>query len=278
MLTCLVLDVDEFMECCDRRTLRTLMTSFCKATNKLLASTRECAIKDLRLIFYLADPSYLLSIGQAVSNAIESGNIEFLEFNIWPAIRPTRCSDEHLILFGQRFMSFLDACPNVFRWLTSLTLRRMRFDEADIQNILNACQKLQALSLDSCELNNSGSVLKIDAPNSHLVLLEFVKCYFSQVELICVPKLARLVYDTWISINPPLRFDYLPLLHNIRLGSTLMSWQVKFALSGFLSNTRDLSTLYLNFHDEMVSYLCIDLYISSILNFNCAIPLLDRCP
>lgn len=31
-----------------------------------------------------------------------------------------------------------------------------------------------------------------------------------------------------------------------------MSWQVKFALSGFLSNTRDLSTLYLNFHDEMI--------------------------
>ena len=149
---CLVLDVDEFMECSDhRRTLRTLMTSFCKATNKLLAaSTREeCAVvKDLRLIFYLADPSYLLSIGQAVSDAIESGNMEFLEFNIWPVIRPTRCSDEHLILFGQSFMSFLDACPaNIFRWLTSLTLRRMRFgDEADIQNFLNACQKLQALS------------------------------------------------------------------------------------------------------------------------------------
>ena len=106
---------------------RTLMTSFCKATNKLLAaSTREeCAVvKDLRLIFYLADPSYLLSIGQAVSDAIESGNMEFLEFNIWPVIRPTRCSDEHLILFGQSFMSFLVACPaNIFRWLTSLTLR-----------------------------------------------------------------------------------------------------------------------------------------------------------
>lgn len=99
---------------------------------------RQGSVQDLRLIFYLADPSYLLSIGQAVSNAIESGNIEFLEFNIWPVIRPTRCSDEHLILFGQRFMSFLDACPNVFRWLTSLTLRRMRFGEADIQSILNA--------------------------------------------------------------------------------------------------------------------------------------------
>jgi hypothetical protein len=50
-------------------------------------------VKDLRLIFYLADPSYLLSIGQAVSNAIENGNMEFLEFNIWPVIRPTRCSE-----------------------------------------------------------------------------------------------------------------------------------------------------------------------------------------
>lgn len=91
-----------------------------------------------------------------------------------------------------------------------------------------------------------------ELPVSHLVVLEFVKCYFSQIELICVPQLARLVYDTWVSINPPLRFGYLPLLYSIRLGSTLMSWQVKFALSGFLSNTRDLSALHLNFHDEMI--------------------------
>jgi len=133
------------------------MTSFCKATNKLLAAStsRECAVvKDLRLIFYLADPSYLLSIGQAVSDAIESVNVEFLEFSIWPVIRPTRCSDEHLMLFGHRFMSFLDACPdNVFRWLTSLTLRRMRFgDEADIQN--TSLRRYEVLNLVSVHLRH----------------------------------------------------------------------------------------------------------------------------
>jgi hypothetical protein len=228
------------------------MSSYSKATRKLLASARVCAIKDLRLSFYLAAPSYLRSIGQAVGIAADSGKTEFLEFVIYPEITSKECTDEHRLLFGRRLMSFLDDCPNAFRWLTNLTLRSMQFDDADIQNILDACMKLQALSLYSCKLIQFRSVLKIDAPNSQLVVLECIHCSFSQIELVCVPQLARLVYNSWFGINPPVLFGYVPRLQDIRFASALMQWQAPFTMSGWLSNTTSLSTLSLNFYDEMV--------------------------
>jgi hypothetical protein len=76
---------------------------------------------------------------------LSSNFLEFLEFIIYPEIQSEECTEEHLLLFGRRLMSFLDDCPNAFRWLTRLTLCSMQFDDADIQNILNACKKLQTL-------------------------------------------------------------------------------------------------------------------------------------
>jgi hypothetical protein len=100
------------------------------------------------------------------------------------------------------------------------------------------------------------SVLKIDAPNSQLVVLEFIHCSFSQVELVCVPQLARLVYDTWFGLNPPVRFGYVHRLQDIWASSALMHWQAAFTMSGWLSNTTSLSTLSLDFYDEMVCCKC----------------------
>jgi hypothetical protein len=271
MLSRLVFNVNEFVRSSSYRTVNKVMASYSKATRKLLASTRVCAIKDLRLSFYLAVPSYLCSIGQAVGIAAESGNTEFLEFVIYPEIQSKECTDEHLSLFGRRLMSFLDDCPNAFRWLTSLTLRSMQFDDADIQNILNACKKLEALSLYSCQLIQLHSVLKIDAPNSQLVVLECIHCSFSQVELVCVPQLARLVYDTWVGLNPPVLFGYVPRLQDIRVASALLHWQVPFTMSGWLSNTTSLSTLSLNFHDEMVCCTCSVVYTISLVYAACSL-------
>lgn len=250
MLTRLVFHINEFVQCSATRTVGKVMASYCEATKKLLASAS--AIKDLRLIFYLADSCHLDSIGQAVGNAVQSGNIEFLEFSIWPEIRGTICTDEHLMSFGRRFMSFLDACPNTFRWLKSIILRKLQFGEADMPTILNTCDKLQALTLHSCQLSQLDSVLKIDAPSSQLMVLKFIRCYFAHVELVCLPQLACLVYDTWLSDNSPVRFGYVPRLHNIRFGSALLFWQIPFTLSGCLSNARNLTILHLDFHDEMV--------------------------
>lgn len=251
LLSRLVLHVDEFLQCSETRTMGKVMASYCEATRKLLASTSS-SVKDLRLIFYLADPCHLHSIGEAVGNAVQSRNIEFLEFNIWPEIRGTRCTEEHVMLFGQRFMSFLDACPNTFGSLTSITLRKLQFGEADMQTILNTCDNLQALSLHSCMLSHLHSVLKIDAPGSQLVALEFNRCHFSQVELVCLPRLACLFYDTWLSMKSPLLFGYVPRPHNIRVACALLSWQMPFTLSGCLPNTSSLTTLYLDFHGEMI--------------------------
>jgi hypothetical protein len=250
MLSRLVFHVDEFLESSETRTVVEVMASYCEATRKLLASAS--AIKDLRLIFYLADPCHLHSIGQAVGNAAQSRNIKFLEFNIWPETRGTRCTIEDVMLFGRRFMSFLDVCNDAFRSLTSLTLRRLQFGDADMQTILKTCGNLQALSLHSCMLSKRQSVLKIDAPGSQLVALEFTKCYFSQVVLVSLPQLAQLVYDTWLSIKSPLLFGNVPRLQNIRVACTLLSWQMPFTLSGCLSNTTSVTTLYLDFHGEMV--------------------------
>jgi hypothetical protein len=101
-------------------------------------------------------------------------------------------------------------------------------------------------------LSKRQSVLKIDAPSSQLVALEFTKCYFSQVVLVSLPQLAQLVYDTWLSIKSPLLFGNVPRLQNIRVACTLLSWQMPFTLSGCLSNTTSVTTLYLDFHGEMV--------------------------
>ncbi|VAI39802.1 unnamed protein product [Triticum turgidum subsp. durum] len=250
MLTRLVFNINDFVQPSTARTVGKVMATYCEATKKLLASAS--AIKDLRLIFYLADSSHLHSIGQAVGNAVQSGNIEFLEFSIWPEIRGSICTDEHLMTFGRRFMHFLDACPNTSRWLNSIILRNLQFGEADMPTILNTCEKLQALTLHSCQLSQLDSVLKIDAPSSQLIALNFIRCYFEHVELVCLPQLASLVYDTWLSVDPPVRFGYVPRLHYIRVASALLLWQTPFTLSGCLSNARNLTILNLDFHDEMV--------------------------
>jgi hypothetical protein len=251
MLSRLVFQVDEFSEYSEITTIHQVMASYCEATRKLLASAS--AVKDIRLIFYLADPCHLLSLGQAVGTAVQSRNIEVLEFNIRPENRRTGCTMENMKLFGRRFMSFLDARPDAFRSLTSLTLRGLLFGEADMQTILNTCGNLKALSLHSC-VQSRNFVLKMDAPGSHLVALEFTACYFSQVMLICLPQLARLVYETWLCIKSPLFFGNVPRLHSIKVACALLSWQMPFTLSGWcLSNTTSsLTTLFLDFRDEMV--------------------------
>jgi hypothetical protein len=62
-------------------------------------------------------------------------------------------------------------------------------------------------------------VLKIDAAASRLVVLKFITCYFWEVQLVCLPRLARLVYDTWLQFGLPLQFGHVPRLHEIRVAT-----------------------------------------------------------
>ncbi|CAL4910765.1 unnamed protein product [Urochloa decumbens] len=232
------------------------MTTYTGVVRRLLLSSSpdNRAIERLQLSFYLADP-YLHSIGHAVGNAMERGSTKSLQFTIWADTHHP--SYEHCVLLGQRFMSFFQACPSAFRWLTSLILQNLTFGDSDISKILNICTKLEFLSLTYCDsvidrVTGDDVVLTIDVPRSALVAVEIITCGYAGVDLIQAPKLQRLVCANWIGVNPPLRFGNVPHLHSITLRHAALHWQRPFPLSHCLSNATSLSIMYLNFADQMI--------------------------
>jgi hypothetical protein len=250
MLSRLIFNVNEFVRSSSYRTVGKVMASYSKATRKLLASTRVCAIKDLHLSFYLAAPSCLRSIGQAVGIAVVCREWEHRDSGVRYISRDSKWR------MHWRAPVVVWTAPHVIlRWLPQC------LQMADAPHFVQYAvwrrghpEHLERMQEAANTLLRS--VLKIDAPNSQLVVLEFIHCSFSQVELVCVPQLARLVYDTWFGLNPPVRFGYVHRLQDIRASSALMHWQAAFTMSGWLSNTTSLSTLSLDFYDEMVCCKC----------------------
>lgn len=236
-----------------RSTVDQIMDAYSDAIRTLLSPpTCQCSrfIKGLQLSFYLVDP-YLSSIANTVRDAVNISGTEFLDFALFGHV--PRPSEDHLTLFRQRFMSFFHACPGAFNLLTKLTLQNLSFQDSDVPNILNTCHKLKYLSLRSCELGQD-PVLEIDAPSSELTALQLISFGCAQVELICVPKLMELFYETWYGENPPVSFGYVPQLVKVCFASSALSWQKPFALSECLSSNRNLSYLHLDFRCEMVSF------------------------
>ncbi|XBI30117.1 hypothetical protein VPH35_053941 [Triticum aestivum] len=188
----LLMNVGDFRN--SKRTVDQVMATYTDATLKLLSPlTCKCrrTIKTLQLSFYLTEP-YISSIGHAVGDVVKSGITEHLEFAIYAEV--DNPSDAQLVLFGQRFMSFFHASLGPFKLLTKLTLKD-----------LDTCNKLKLLSLKACGLGPD-SILRIDAPCSELQALELICFGCIRVELICLPKLWRVVYDTWYGETPPCVF------------------------------------------------------------------------
>ncbi|CAN6331083.1 unnamed protein product [Urochloa humidicola] len=259
-LTHLLIDVSHFLprdkNKRKNRTVDQIMTTYTGVVRRLLLSSSpdDRAIERLQLSFYLADP-YLHSISHAVGNVMERGNTKSLQFTIWADTHHP--SYEHCVLLGQRFMSFFQACPSAFRWLTNLILQNLTFGDTDISKILNTCTKLEFLSLTYCDsvidpVTGDDVVLTIDVPHSTLIALEITTCGYAGVDLIQAPKLQRLVCANWIGVNPPLRFGNVPHLHSITLRHAALHWQRPFPLSHCLSSTSSLSIIYLNFADQMI--------------------------
>ncbi|TVU33451.1 hypothetical protein EJB05_25269, partial [Eragrostis curvula] len=253
-LSRLVIDVSEFMRQspAGSRTVPRLMASYAEAARRLLLAP-AVKPKVLSLVFYLAvaeDPSHLRSIGQAVGNAAVAA--EFVGLELLPELSGSDCSGEHSALYGQRFMSLLDDCPGAFGCLTFLKLCGLRFAESDLPRVLSTCHSLQELRLHNC--GDSNNVLRVDAPpSSQLVTLKIFRCHFARVELIGVPRLARLYLHSWLCpSSPPLHLGHVPQLRYVWLASVLLSFQEPFTLSQWLSNARNLSTVCLNFRDNMV--------------------------
>lgn len=249
LLSRLLIDVADFMPPRHlNRVVDHIMTTYLDAVRRLLSGNRS--IKHLQLSFYLTDP-YLCTIGHIVGDVAESGKINCLELNLWKDVADP--SFEQCILFGKRFMNFFHVCPGTFRHCTRLFLQNLIFEDFDIPNLIHKCQKLNVLSLTSCDtVTGEEYVLKIDAPHSELVMLEIITCGFARVDLIHVPKLGRVVCDTWYEANPPLRFGIVPRLHNICISCNALCNQMPFTLSELLSSTRNLTILYLNFRDQMI--------------------------
>ncbi|CAL4921403.1 unnamed protein product [Urochloa decumbens] len=252
LLTNLYLRADDFKPRTGtlvRSQLNNLMDLYTETINRLLAPTGERAIKVLRLRFFLTDP-HLESVGSMVTSVLERGHTKYLEFIVVTELHDVQCDEEDNLRFGQRFLKFFGPYPLAFRQLRSLCIQNMRFSEYDMPNLLNACDQLQRLCIESCDSGRQ-SVLRIDAPRSRLVELVFEFCGYAQIELVRVPKLLHVVYDTWMGESPPIVFGHVPSLRSIDFGCAIMHWQPPFMLSKWLSGTR-LETVSMDFHDWMI--------------------------
>ncbi|KAE8775168.1 hypothetical protein D1007_52376 [Hordeum vulgare] len=185
----------------------------------------------------------------ASRRCVKFGVPEYLEFAVTAYV--ARASEADQELFRQRFMSLFHACPGPFSLLTKLMLHNLSFQDSDIPNILNTCNKLKLLSLRSCQMGQD-PVLKIDAPCSELIGLELISFGCVQVELISAPKLLELIYDSWRGGNHPVSFGYVPQLVKVCFASPALSWQTPFTLSECLSDNKNLSILHLNFRTQMI--------------------------
>jgi hypothetical protein len=265
------------------------MTTYTVAVRSLLlrsSPANDRAIKHLQLTFYLMEP-YLQSIGHAVGSVMESGKTNRLDFTIWTDVADPEY--EQCLLFGELLMSFSQSCPAAFKWLTRLTLQNIAFGDSDIHNLLSICSKLELLSLTCCDgvfnpVTDESAILTIDAPHSALLHLEFITCGYARIDLIQVPNLRTLVCANWMGGNPPLIFGSVPQLHGVALRHTALNWQTPFALSHCLVNTTSLSTLYLNFFNQMVCCLSpsmlsiiMSFYVLISLSFNTYCSFMHSC-
>ncbi|TVU19955.1 hypothetical protein EJB05_36138, partial [Eragrostis curvula] len=228
-----------------------IMAAYTDATKwLLLPNIQERTIRSMSLGFYLKDP-YLRRIGDLVGDAIDSVKTELLEFIIPVDVAATDFSAEDKLLFGQRFLSFFDACPKAFGCLTRLTLEDLSFGapDDDIPTLLKTCKKLRFLALKYCDFGDT-STLVIE--HSELLVLRLDYCTYDRIDLIRFPKLEQVCCDTWYGDNPPVTFGHVPRLHHIAFGSNCLEGQEAIVLSEWLSNAKNLSSLYLNFRDQMI--------------------------
>lgn len=209
----------------------------------------EYTIHLLRMLFYLNEGD-CISIGQTVGHAMTTQKVEMAEFTIIVEKLPTRCTDDDLIDYGRRFMSFFDACPTAFGGLTRLIIGNLRFGESDIHNVLKTCQNLQYLRLFNCDSGNL-TVLQLEHPQ--LNVLNIASCRFESIKLNCLPKLAQLMVEGWLSFQDPLTFGYVPSLEAVRLAGVGLKRHKLVKLSKILGkiSVRDLR---LNFKSEKVSW------------------------
>ncbi|CAN6245030.1 unnamed protein product [Urochloa humidicola] len=228
------------------------MASLTKAITSFLATPRSKAtIRRLQLKLYLVN-SYSDVIGPIVSQAIDTGSVEDLDLAIVDEKEPDDCSDEDMIQQARTVDSFFSAYPSVLHCLTKLSLYNVCFAKWDLHHILfDCCKQLQHLSLFNCDAGGL-SAWEIQGPDSKLRVLELNFCCLGELGVLCLPKLERLCWDTWITPKRPLSFDVVPSLKELNLVCAAAIDHQGFMLSEVLRDTTAIHNLLLNFQGERI--------------------------
>ncbi|XP_062190357.1 uncharacterized protein LOC133893371 [Phragmites australis] len=228
------------------------MSSLTKAITNFLAAPRsEATITRLQLKLYLVN-NYSDVIGPFVSQAIDTGTVKDLDLAIVDEKEPDDCYDEEMLQQARTVDGFFSAYPSVFHCLTRLSLYNVCFAEWDMHHLLfDCCKQLQHLYLFNCDAGGL-SEWKIHAPNSKLSVLELCFCCLGKLEVLCLPKLERFRWDSWICPNIPLSFDVVPSLKELYFICTATVDHQGFKLSEVLRDTTAVENLTLNFHGEKI--------------------------
>ncbi|KAL6841855.1 hypothetical protein ACP4OV_028367 [Aristida adscensionis] len=228
------------------------MSSLTKAIRSFLDTFREeFTIARMQFKLYLVN-NYSDIIGPLVSEAVDTGTVKDLDLAIVDEKEPADCNDEEMLEQARSVDCFFKSYPTVFHCLTRLSLYNACFAECDLHYILfDCCKQLQHLYLFNCDVGGL-SIWKIHAPNSKLRVLELCFCYFGRLEVLCLPKLEQLHWDSWMSPFTPLSLDAVPSLKDLYLVTCATARQHGVWLSKVLRDTTAIENLTLNFHGEKI--------------------------
>jgi hypothetical protein len=209
----------------------------------------EMAMKTASLDLCLT-ANYLYDIGELVCEATDNGNVKSVELAL-PTSSDEYCDGADMMRHANNLVCFFDAFPNLFQCITKLVLYSARFSELEMHQLLDSCEQLQHLELNSCDTGDL-SVLKIDMPNSKISYLRLASCRFEKIELLCLPKLSVLHCESWISFGTPLYFGYVPCLEDLSLVCCALNHQSGLNLSELLHGSTNIKVLTLDFYGEKV--------------------------
>ncbi|XP_062186977.1 uncharacterized protein LOC133890561 isoform X7 [Phragmites australis] len=226
------------------------MSSLSKAIRSFLATPRsEGAITRLQLKIYLIN-NYTFDIGPLVSETIHIGILKDLNLAILDETEIPDCTDEHMLQRAGVVGDFFSDYPTVFHCLTRLSLYNLCFAKWDINHhLFDCCLQLQHLYLSNCDAGGRRA-WKIDAPDSKLSVLQLNFCELGRLEIVCLPKLERLEWDTWLCPHAPLSFGVVPSLKELYLICAATEDMQGFVLSEVLRDTTSIHTMKLDFQGE----------------------------
>ncbi|CAM0877919.1 unnamed protein product [Alopecurus aequalis] len=231
--------------------MKEAMASLTEATRNFLAGhQRESTILSLHLELYLIN-TFLCEVGPLVGDAVDRGLLKDLDLTIIDETDILDCSEEDMVQRAQEIDYFFSSYPSVAHCLTKLFLQNASFDKLDMHHVVfDFCKQLKHLILLNCDTGVS-SLFKIDAPNSNLCVLEIHKCRFERIDVVCLPKLEKLLWNTWVCEDEaPVTFGFVPSLGELELTCGSSCDQREFKLSEVLHGVTGMHTLTLDFQGE----------------------------